>query len=42
MWDEAYYGFAGRQVAEDGILKSVEDLGEGFANKYLAAQEKDK
>ena len=39
---QGYHGFAGRRVAEGGILKSVEYLGEEFANKYLAAQQKDK
>lgn len=42
LWERGSYGFAGRQVAEDAILKSVESLGEEFANKYLAAQQKDK
>jgi hypothetical protein len=42
LWEKGSYGFAGRQVAERGILEAVESLGEGFANKYLAAQQKDK
>jgi hypothetical protein len=41
VWDQGYEGFAGRRVAEGGIMKSVEYLGEEFANKYLATQAKD-
>ena len=40
LWEKGSYGFAGSQVAEGAILESVESLGEEFANKYLAAQEK--
>ena len=42
LWEKGSYGFAGSQVAEGAILGSVESLGEEFANKYLAAQQKDK
>jgi hypothetical protein len=42
LWEKGSYGFAGSHVAEGAILESVESLGEEFANKYLAAQEKDK
>ena len=42
LWEQGFYGFAGRRVTEGAILKSVESLGEEFANKYLAAQQKDK
>jgi hypothetical protein len=41
LWEKGSYGFAGSQVAEGAILESVESLGEEFANKYLAAQQKD-
>jgi hypothetical protein len=41
LWERGSYGFVGTQMAEGAILKSVESLGEEFANKYLAAQEKD-
>lgn len=40
LWKMGSYGFAGRQVVEGAILADVESLGEGFANKYLAAQAK--
>jgi hypothetical protein len=42
VWEKGSYGFAGTRVAEGAILDSVESLGEEFANKYLAAQQKDK
>jgi hypothetical protein len=40
VWQKGSYGFAGSQVAEGAILESVQSMGEEFANKYLAAQEK--
>jgi hypothetical protein len=42
LWERGSYGFAGQQVAEGEILKAVEQLAEEFANKYLAAQQKDR
>jgi hypothetical protein len=42
LWQSGAYGFAGQRVAEGAILKAVEELGEEFANKYLAAQQKDR
>lgn len=36
-WSSGSYGFAGRTVAKDAILKAVEAKAESFANKYLAA-----
>jgi hypothetical protein len=42
LWERGSYGFAGQRVAEGAILKAVEELGEEFANKYLAAQQKDR
>ena len=41
LWERWSYGFAGSQVAEGAILESAESMGEEFANKYLAAQQKD-
>lgn len=42
LWREGSYGFAGSKVAEGAILESVDSLGERFANRFLAEQDKSK
>jgi hypothetical protein len=41
LWKQEIIGFANNQKAEGQILDGVESMAEAFANKYLAAQQKD-
>jgi hypothetical protein len=42
LWFDGSYGFAGKKVAEEEVLGVVEELGETFANKFLAEKDKSK
>ena len=41
LWKQEIIGFTNNQKAEGQILDGVESIAEAFANKYLAAQQKD-
>ena len=41
LWKQEIIGFANNQKAEGQVLDGVESMAEAFANKYLAAQQKD-
>jgi hypothetical protein len=39
VWQNSAYGFAGRTLVEEALLDTVDEMGEAFANKYLAARD---